>query len=46
MRSHNLREYSLAATKLLVDYGAALDACNADKAALREWAASTRMEQE
>lgn len=37
MQSRDLRAYSLAATRLLVEYGEALDNCNADKAGLRVW---------
>ena len=37
MQSHDLRGYSLAVTRHLVDVQHALDLCNADKAALRQW---------
>nr|DAK62815.1 MAG TPA: hypothetical protein [Caudoviricetes sp.] len=37
MQSRDWRAYSLAATRLLVEYGEALDNCNADKAGLRVW---------
>lgn len=45
-QSSNLREYAAAATGYLIDYQETLDICNADKAALRDWVATTRMEQE
>lgn len=37
MQRRDWRAYSLAATRLLVEYGEALDNCNADKAGLRVW---------
>ena len=37
MQSRDLRGYSLAVTRHLVDVQHALDLCNADKAALRQW---------
>ena len=33
----NFREFSIAATRHIIDQRKALDMCNGDKAALREW---------
>jgi len=37
MQGRDWRAYALAATRMLVAYGEALDNCNADKAGLRAW---------
>lgn len=37
MAANDLRAYALAATRHMVTLNAALDGCNADKAALRAW---------
>ena len=37
MAANDLRAYALAATRHMVSLNAALDGCNADKAALRAW---------
>lgn len=36
-RTTDLREYAVGMTRLVVGYADALETCNADKAALREW---------
>lgn len=46
LRTGGLRDFAMAATRHIVDYAAALDACNADKAAIRAWAESLRRTQE